>query len=157
MQAFYLDFLNGWPNPVDAVLGTTGVRGHEGGPLGFLVWAVPQIAGSLVYDLTAGQRPQRSCAVLLGWSLVLVGIGYGLSCLSTLYPVAQGPRADPWSYPDTEQRAKSPVLPPPGNGPAGDVRACLNDPPFVPPAPERQRVYNYWMMSRHLGTATFML
>jgi predicted acyltransferase len=157
MEAFYMDFMNGWPNPVDAVLGTTGVRGREGGPLGFLAWAVPQTAGSLVYDLVAGQRPRRSCGVLLGWGLVLVGTGYGLSCLSTLYAVAQGPRADAWSYPDTEQRAPSPVLPPLGDWPAGDVRACLNDPPFVPPAPERQRVYNYWMMSRRLATATFML
>jgi predicted acyltransferase len=157
MQAFYMDFLRGWPNPVDAVLGTTGVRGHEGGPLGCLVWAVPQIAGSLVHDLVAGQRPRRSCGVLLAWGLVLVGIGYGLSCLSNLYPVAQGPRHDAWSYPDTEQRVRSAVLPSLGSWPAGGVRACLNDPPFVPPPPERQRVYNYWMMSRHLATPTFML
>jgi hypothetical protein len=46
MQTFYLDFMNRLPNPVDAFLGIVGVHGHEGGPLCFLVWAVPQIAGS---------------------------------------------------------------------------------------------------------------
>jgi predicted acyltransferase len=157
MQTFYMDFMNGWPNPVDTVLGTTGVWGCEGGPLGFLVWAVPQIAGSLVYDLIASQRPQRSCRLLLGWGLLLVGIGYGFSCLSTLYPVVQGSRYDAWSYPDTEQRVQSPVLPPVESWLAGDRRVCLNDPPFVPPPPQRQRLHNYWMMSRRLATPTFML
>jgi predicted acyltransferase len=156
-QMFYMDFMNGRPNPVDAVLGTTGVLGREGGPLGFLVWAVPQLAGSLAYDVIVGRRPQRSCAVLLRWGLVLVGIGYGLTCLSTLYPVAQGPRFDAWSYPDTDQRLASPVLPPLGDWLAGDVRAALHDPPFVPPPPERVRVYNYWMMSRRLATPTFVV
>jgi predicted acyltransferase len=89
-QAFYQDFMNGRPNPVDAVLGTTGVRGREGGPLCFLLWAVPQIVGSLVYDLVAGERPRRSCRVLLRWGLALVGIGYGFSCLSTLYRWRRG-------------------------------------------------------------------
>ena len=66
---------------------------------------------------------------------MLVGIGYGLSCLSNLYPVAQGPRFDAWSYPDTKQRVQSPVLPPLESWPAGGVRVCLSDPPFVPPPP----------------------
>jgi hypothetical protein len=157
MQTFYMDFMNGHPNPVDSVLGTTSVWGHEGGPLGFLVWAVPQLAGSLVYDLIVGQRPQRSSAVLLRWGLVLVGIGYILSCLSTLYPVAEGPRLDAWRYPDTEQRVPSPVIPPLRNWLAGDVRAALHEPPFVPPPPERVRVHNYWMMSRRLATPTFVV
>jgi predicted acyltransferase len=122
MQTFYMGFMNGWPNPVDTVLGTTGVLAVEGGPLGFLVWAVPQIIGSLVHDLVVGLRPQRSCEALLGWGLMLVAIGYGFSCLSTLYPVVQGPQWDAWSYPDTEQRVQSSVLPPLENRWAGDLR-----------------------------------
>ncbi|SRR5579883_55985 len=157
MQVFYMDFMNGWPNPVDTVLGTIGVSGREGGPLGFLVWAIPQIAGSLVHDLVVRHRLQRSCGLLLGWGLLLVGIGYGASCLSTLYPVAEGPRWDAWSYPDTKQRVQSPVLPPLRSWLAGDMHLCLNDPLFVPPPPDRQQAYNYWMMSRRLATVTFML
>ncbi len=37
-QLFYVDFVCGLPNSVDALLGTVGVPGHEGGPLGFLSW-----------------------------------------------------------------------------------------------------------------------
>jgi hypothetical protein len=55
VQTFYLDFMNGRPNPIDAFLGTVGVHGREGGPLGFLVWAVPQIVGSLTYDVVVRQ------------------------------------------------------------------------------------------------------
>jgi predicted acyltransferase len=157
MQTFYMDFVNGWPNSVDAVLGTTGVRGREGGPLGFLVWALPQIAGSLAYDAVMGQRLRSPRAVLLRWGLALVTTGYGVSCLSNLYPVADGPRPSAWSYPETEQRVQSPVLPPRVSLPGAGVLALLHDPPFVPPPPERQRVYNYWMMSRRLATPTFML
>jgi predicted acyltransferase len=157
MQMFYLDFMKGRPNPVDAMLGTTGVLGHEGGPLGFLVWAVPQIAGSLVYDRVTRERPRRSCRRLLAWGAWLIGIGYGLSCLSTFYPLAQGPRASASDYPATEQSLESPVLPGLGNGSSGDVYPGLADLPFIPPPPPRQRIWNYWMASRHLATPTFML
>jgi predicted acyltransferase len=156
-QAFYLDFMNGRPNPVDAVLGTAGVLGHEGGPLGFLVWAVPQLTGSLAYDLVTRHPPRRSFWRLLGWGAALVATGYALSCLSTLYGVAQGPREGTYSYPDTEQTLESPVLPRFTNWSSGNPRAGLADPPFVPPPPERQRLWNYWMMSRRLATPTFML
>jgi hypothetical protein len=157
MQTFYLDFMNGRPNPVDTFLGTVSVRGREGGPLSFLVWAVPQIAGSLVYDLVARQPPRRASRKLLSTGMVLVGIGYGLSCLSSLYPVAQGPQLFAFTYPETEQITESPVLPPFPDGWASDGRAYLVDPPFVPPPAERIRIWNYWTMSRRLATPTFMV
>ena len=37
-QLFYVDFVCRLPNSVDALLGTVGVPGREGGPLGFLSW-----------------------------------------------------------------------------------------------------------------------
>jgi predicted acyltransferase len=48
-------------------------RGIEGGPLGFLAWTVPLVAGSLVADLGSG-RPGRLVAAgailaLAGWAL----------------------------------------------------------------------------------------
>jgi predicted acyltransferase len=101
-QTFYLDSMNGHPNPVDAFLGTVGVHGREGGPLGFLVWAVPQLAGSLVYDLVVRQPPARSSRQLLIAGTALVAIGYGFSSLSALYPVARGPQAVAYLYPETE-------------------------------------------------------
>jgi hypothetical protein len=157
MQTFYLDFMNGRANPVDAFLGTISVRGREGGPLGFLVWAVPQIAGSLVYDLVAQQSPERAWRRLFNTGIALVGIGYSLSSLSSFYPVAQGPRPVAYVYPETDQSTPSPVLPPFSDGSARDVSAYFNDPPFFPPPPERQRIWNYWMLSRRLATPTMML
>jgi predicted acyltransferase len=156
-QAFYLDFMNGRPNTVDAFLGTVSVRAREGGPLGFLVWAVPQIAGSLVYDLLVRRPPRRASRQLLSAGMALVGIGYTLSSLSSLYPVVLGPRPDAFAYPVTEQPTESPVLPRLTDESAADVCAYFRDPPFVPPPPERQRLWNYWMLSRRLATPTFML
>jgi predicted acyltransferase len=156
-QAFYLDFMNGRPNPVDAFLGTVSVRCREGGPLGFLVWAVPQIAGSLVYDLVVRRPPRQASRKLLTAGIALVGIGFGLGCLSSLYPVARGERFDAYSYPETEQRTESPVVPRFTDESARDMAGYFRDPPFVPPPPERIRLWNYWMLSRRLATPTFML
>jgi predicted acyltransferase len=157
MQAFYLDFMNGRPNPVDAFLGTVSVPSREGGPLSFLVWAVPQIAGSLVYDLVVRQTPGQAARHLLIPGLALVGIGYGVSSLSSLYPVVQGPRPDRYAYPVTQQLTESPVLPRFTDSSADKVCAYFTDPPFVPPPPQRQRLWNYWMMARRLTTPTFVL
>jgi predicted acyltransferase len=156
-QTFYLDFLNGRPNPVDTFLGTIGVHGREGGPLGFLVWAVPQIVGSLAYDLVVRQQPGRAGRQLLIAGVALGGIGYGLSSLSSLYPVAQGPQPVAYLYPETEQRTESPVLPRFTDRSAGEMRAYFRDPPFVPPPVERIRLWNYWLLSRRLATPTFVL
>jgi predicted acyltransferase len=156
-QTFYLDFLNGQSNVVDAFLGTVSVRCREGGPLSFLVWAVPQIAGSLAYDVVAGREPRQASRQLLRAGIALVSIGYGLSALSSLYPVVHGPRHDAYAYPQTQQRTPSPVLVRFTDRSAGDLWAYFKDPPFVPPPPERQRLWNYWMLSRRLATPTFML
>jgi hypothetical protein len=157
MQTFYMDFMNGHPNPVDSFLGTTGVHGREGGPLGFLVWAVPQLAGSFVYDLVARQRPARAGGFLLCAGIALGTVGYGLGSLSSLYPLAHGRPLAEWLYPETEQRTASPVLPRFTDRSAGDVRAYFADPPFVAPPSERIRLWNYWMLSRRLVTPTFVL
>src|SRR5262249_6099472 len=110
-QTFYMAYMNGRPNPVDSFLGTTGVHGHEGGPLGFLVWAVPQLAGSFVYDLLARQSPGRAGRWLASGGIALAVLGYGLGSLSSLYPLAKGQPLAEWVYPETEQPTDSPVLP----------------------------------------------
>jgi hypothetical protein len=156
-QTFYLDFMNGRPNPVDVYLGTVGVRGREGGPLGFLTWAVPQIVGSLAYDLVVRQQPVRAGRQLLLAGFALVGIGYCLSSLSSIYPVACGPQSAPYLFPETEERTESPVLPRFTDRSAAEMSGYFRDLPFVPPPPERIRLWNYWMMSRRLATPTFVL
>lgn len=64
---FYFDWV--WHRP-----------GIDGGPLGFLTWSIPLLVGSLAYDVVAAgsARPMQR---LLGWSIVLMVLGYGLSCL----------------------------------------------------------------------------
>lgn len=54
--------------------------GIDGGPLGFLTWSIPLLVGSLAYDVVAS-RSLNPVPRLLGWSIVLMGLGYGLSCL----------------------------------------------------------------------------
>jgi len=54
----------------------------DGGPLGFLTWTIPTLVGSLAYDVVANARNQESSIPkLVGWSAVLMFLGYGISCL----------------------------------------------------------------------------
>lgn|SRR5579885_2152416 len=149
--------MNGRPNPVDTFLGTLGVHGKEGGPLCFLVWAVPQIVGSLVYDVVVRHQPGRASHQFLVAGIALVVTGYGLSSLSSLYPVARGPQPVVYVYPETEQVTESPVLPLFTQISAVEMCAYFRDPPFILPPAERIRLWNYWMLSRWLATLTFML
>jgi predicted acyltransferase len=77
---FYFDWA--WTRPV-----------IDGGPLGFLTWSVPLLVGSLAYDLMERGGP-RTIGRLAGWSVVLMGLGYGLSCL------AGAPAAPPFVPPE---------------------------------------------------------
>jgi hypothetical protein len=65
---FYLDWA--WKAPV-----------IDGGPLGFLTWTIPTLAGSLAYDAVVGGHDQgNTLRKLAGWSLGLMLAGYFLSC-----------------------------------------------------------------------------
>jgi predicted acyltransferase len=55
--------------------------GIDGGPLGFLTWTVPFLVGTLAYDLTTTRTPAVRAAWFTVAGLVLMGLGYGLSCL----------------------------------------------------------------------------
>lgn len=64
---FYFDWV--WHRP-----------GIDGGPLGFLTWTIPLLVGTLAYDLMVDDRGGKTPR-LAGWGLVLMALGYGLSCL----------------------------------------------------------------------------
>jgi predicted acyltransferase len=53
----------------------------DGGPLGFLSWTIPTLVGSLAYDAIATRKGGEVPLLLTAWSLVLMGLGYGLSCV----------------------------------------------------------------------------
>jgi predicted acyltransferase len=48
----------------------------DGGPLGFLTWTIPTIAGTFAYDWHASVRP------MWRWGAGLMVLGYGLACLN---------------------------------------------------------------------------
>jgi len=51
----------------------------DGGPLGFLTWTLPTVAGSLAYDAVRGGR---SMWHLIAWGVTLMLAGYALACLA---------------------------------------------------------------------------
>ena len=54
--------------------------GIDGGPLGFLTWTIPLLAGSLAFDAMA-RSDGRVVGKLMAWAVGLMLLGYGLSCL----------------------------------------------------------------------------
>jgi predicted acyltransferase len=66
---FYFDWA--WKTPV-----------IDGGQLGFLSWTIPTLVGSLAYDAVSRNHDDPGLLPkLAGWSVVLMGLGYGFSCL----------------------------------------------------------------------------
>jgi hypothetical protein len=112
----------------------TSPAGIDGGPLGFLTWIIPVVAGTLAHDWVTRTSPDSAggAGVMLGVGVALMLLGYGLSCLNRVTPPNQLPDA--------------PTI--------GDYAA---DPPFVPPANRRQAeaVRNYWTMSQRTGSVTY--
>ena len=84
----------------------TSPNGVDGGPLGFLTWTIPLLAGSLAYDAwTANPDRVRVFRRLLGWGIVVMALGYSLSCLH-LAPADQ----DEWRYDVRFERTAPPLV-----------------------------------------------
>jgi predicted acyltransferase len=109
--------------------------GIDGGPLGFLTWTVPMLAGSFAYDFLAAEGKPSAARQCLIWGVVLMAVGYGLSCFNTVTPPNE-PVSDHFS-------------------------SFLAEPPFIPPAegsdhkPLRQ--VNIWTMSQRAGSASYLI
>ncbi len=131
----------------------------DGGPLGFLTWSIPMLAGSLAYDAIAPKPDQApgpgriagTATQILTWGLVLMAVGYGLSCLSTLYN-APGLTEEEAGVP---KLAEKPVLPLPDGLSQRDPRTLLAERPLEPAS--RERYSNYWMMSQRGGTISYLV
>ena len=100
----------------------------DGGPLGFLTWTLPLLAGSFAYDWcskpTEGERT-GPVARLLVWGLLLMVLAYGLSCLNLRY------------------------------SPNENSGRWLLELPFTAPADPATK--NYWTMSQRTGSVTYLL
>jgi hypothetical protein len=118
--AFHLLSMNGY---YEWVLKRPGI---DGGPLGFLTWTIPLIAGSLAFDALspAGRLSVRR---LLGGGVLLMLLGYGLACLNL-------------------------VTPPNGVSGAASWTSYLIEPPFTPPS----RPINIWTISQRAGSVTYL-
>ena len=110
--------------------------GIDGGPLGFLTWTIPTIAGTLAHDWVTRDPAARTGGVghMLVWGAGLMLVGYGLSCLNRVNP--------PNSLPE-----------------APAITDYLAQPPFVPPADKgrAEAERNYWTMSQRAGSVTYLL
>lgn len=64
----------------------------DGGPLGFLMWTVPTLMGAMACRWVRDQnyRPMAT------WGVVLMLVGYALSCLTNGGAVASPPFVPPW-------------------------------------------------------------
>ena len=143
---FNFDFVFGRPNTLDGWLGTTGHSAWDGGFFGLLPWSALMLAGAIVHDMmVASKTPARAAAKLLAIGVVLMGLGYGLSCLSKLY---QG------EVPiDKQNTAASPVLPPFEKAKGQSWQDLLVEWPLVEPPPPSERPFNYWMMNKKRATS----
>lgn len=81
----------------------------DGGPLGFLTWTLPVIAGSLALDVVRSAATDGIRLLLAGGAAAML-VGYGLACLTQGGSLAAPPFFPPWHAPDLwtmSQRAGS--------------------------------------------------
>ena len=148
---FNWNFVHGRPSLLDGVWGVVKTKAWDGGFFGLIAWSVPMLAGSLAYDVVAARRSGGAFARLFFYGAVIMGLGYGLSCMTRLYdglPVVEGSKGD---------LAESPVLPPFAQAKGRDWKSLLAEPPFVAPPPASLRPQNYWMMGKRMVSLPFTL
>jgi predicted acyltransferase len=124
---FYYDWV--WTKP-----------GIDGGPLGFMTWTIPLLAGSIAHDFLSRDSKSLAIAKSFFWGCVLMMAGYGFSCLNTV------------TNPNHPQ----------GTG----LAAYLAEPPFVAPPeglerrqpaqPGPERRMNIWTMSQRAGSVSYL-
>ncbi len=83
------------------------VRVIDGGPLGFLSWTLPTIAGALAYDAILKYGPALAAPRIATTGIAVALLGYAISCVPAM---AAPPFWPPWRAPDLwtmSQRAGS--------------------------------------------------
>ncbi len=154
---FYFDWIHTPPEAID------------GGPLGFLTWTIPTILGTLACDAVVGREGRPRLALMMMGAMLLMGLGYGMSCLTRIYDVP----ADQVEQLTGVREAQNPVIPSreqfnrwKDDLTAGHWSAVLAEPPFVPPphsrvGPEQTnesfkfRKWNYWQMGQCVGAVSY--
>ena len=140
--------------------------GIDGGPLGFLTWAVPALCGTLACDavrasgVAATGRLALSglLVMLLGWVMTIPTTLYNYELhdetpASALYAENHTTELKPRPLPKHEKLAPDPVFPSLSRLQNWD--GTLVEPPFVPPPNSTKRQWNYWMMSQRCGNLAY--
>lgn len=138
--------------------------GIDGGPLGFLTWAIPACSGLWAGDMWLRWKASSGRNESKLWRQWLV-IGGALMCVG--YLASCGTRhfdRNAESESELPKLAASPVL---GRGntlgqhPADvgshNLAAWFAELPFCPPPPPAARAWNYWMMSQRAGTLSYLV
>ena len=141
----------------------------DGGPLGFLTWAVPALCGTLACDAVrkAGPAAARGLAIsgvgvmLLGWVLSMGTVLYNVHAdpisgsRNAVIPSTESPghTASSPARPRNAKLAPDPVIPSVERLLAWD--GTIVEPPFIPPPDSERRKWNYWMMSQRSGTLSY--
>jgi predicted acyltransferase len=165
-----------WVNGVVADGIPTAASGIDGGPLGFLTWTIPTMVGTLACDVMTGPRGSAGKFTrVFAWGVLLMGIGWILSCGTRIYDVPEASR----SSLAKAKTARNPVIPSKPEFDAwwndrvkpGKWSEALAEPPFVPPPHEATnkkgkkepvdesyyyRKWNYWMMCQRAGTISYL-
>jgi len=149
---FNFFFVYGKPNWMDDLWGLSGQSAWDGGFFGVLAWAVPMLLGTLVYDIMVNHPPWKAAGRILIYGALLLGFGYALNCLSTLYDTDKGTVG----LIGTDVAA-SPVLPPFENARGRSLEKFLATPPFVQPPPIEIRPHSYWSMNKKVVSLPFTL
>lgn len=130
-------------------------NGIDGGPLGFLTWTIPAIAGTLACDILTRPAGQARILPLVFHGVWLMALAWILSCGTRLYDVPQVV-ANTALTAELPKLASDPVIPRPERWQGRTPESLIAEPPFVPPPPPSQRQWNYWMMSQRGGTLTYL-
>jgi hypothetical protein len=129
-------------------------NGIDGGPLGFLTWTIPAIAGTLACDVVTAAHLRSPVGSMLKCGAGLMLAGWIMSCGTRLYDVP--PSTEPFAFAPESKLSPTPVFPPRETWEGRDLSTLLAEPPFVPPPDENHRKWNYWMMSQRAGSLSYL-
>ncbi len=124
-------------------------RGIDGGPFGFLSWAIPATVGTLACDLVFTQ--DRVVRRLMLSGVFLCVTGWGLSWPSVLYQV-------PTTAPNGIAQAPiatDPVIPSAARWTRW--QGTIMELPFQRPPSAEQRQWNYWMMTQRAASISYTI
>ncbi len=150
--SFNYDFVYGRPNWMDNYWGASGKRAWDGGFFGLLAWSEIMLIGTLAYDIVHRNSRGVAASKLVAIALILMIIGYGSSCLSTLYDITGDHE---WDAANSQSLAASPVLPQFAQIGKRTWRSLLAEPPFIVPPSKEKRIPNYWMMDKRVVSQSF--